>query len=89
MARHRLQRLTGMIDSNTTILKARHGDRNGMVNACKFLAKTGRSARPCHALGQADWIIAELIKCQAISDDTKNSEEQRKTARRAAVFSTR
>jgi hypothetical protein len=45
MARHELRRLAGIVETNTTILKAQHGDRNGMVNACRFPAKTGGPAR--------------------------------------------
>ena len=35
----------GMTDSDLTISRALRGDRNGIVNACKFSAKTGRRAR--------------------------------------------
>ena len=62
-----------------TILKAQRGDRDGMVNACKFSAKTGGPAR-AHVLRsdeRAGLLPPEISKIQAISDEYQ---KQRRTA---------
>jgi hypothetical protein len=60
---------------------------NGIVNACKFSAKTGEPAGPmsCGRARELDG-VRKSAKYQAISMSIKNSEEQRRTAKRTAVF---
>jgi hypothetical protein len=66
-----------MTVSNMTILKARRGDRNGMVNACRFSAKTGGPART-HVLRSGERAGLSRAKVSKIPGDVgynKNSEE--------------
>jgi hypothetical protein len=68
---------------NTTTLRAVRSDRNEMINASKFSAKTGGPARPISGGS------AKTVKYWAISMNINNSEEQRETASHPAVISTR
>src|SRR5690349_1721665 len=68
-----------MTVSNTAILKAQRGVRNGMVNAGRFSAKTGGPARTdvLRSGERLDYRVRKSVKYQAMSDEYQ---EQRGTA---------
>src|SRR6516162_9197761 len=83
MTGHELRRFAGKRDRNTRILKGPDGDRNIMVNACRFSVKTGgpqyvhtlRSPGSRKNIGQIRWS----------SKTAKDNRKQRKTANNPAV----
>ena len=89
MARHELGHLAGIVETNTTILKAQHGDRTEWLTTVDSLQKQESRHAPmsCGRARELDYGVRKSVKYRR-SLIIENSEEQRETARHPAVFST-